>query len=107
MEEPLIIDRMLFWKAPNREDDCEAGVANGSALRSCPGRGDQAKSGDRNIFECMELYKNREDVPDANFGVFATLIADAFSLQTRPSCLRCGLSNNEWIGSGEHMQEQL
>lgn len=30
----------------------------------------------------MKLYRNRDVVPVANFGLYATLIADAFPLDT-------------------------
>jgi hypothetical protein len=48
-EEPLIMFRRLLWSAPKREGDWSAGVPNGSWVWSWSGRGDHAKSGDRNI----------------------------------------------------------
>jgi hypothetical protein len=45
----LIIPRMLFWSALNRDSLCDAGVPNGSWLRSWSGRGDQLNNGDRNM----------------------------------------------------------
>jgi hypothetical protein len=45
--------RMLLWSAPKRDDDCDAGVPNGSCARSWSGLGDQLKSGDRNMVICI------------------------------------------------------
>jgi hypothetical protein len=59
---------MLLWRAPKRDDDGEAGVPKGSWLRSWPGRGDQANSGDLNMARpfmdpgCVEVFKNRDAV---------------------------------------------
>tara|TARA_R110002003_G_scaffold112_18_gene9718 strand:+ start:21721 stop:21942 length:222 start_codon:yes stop_codon:yes gene_type:complete len=49
IEEPLIMFRILLCSAPNRDEDCDAGVPNGSWFWSWPGRGDHANSGDRNM----------------------------------------------------------
>jgi hypothetical protein len=57
-DEPLIIFRMLLWSAPKRDGDCDAGVPNGSWLWSWSGRGDHAKSGDRNILMRCSVFKS-------------------------------------------------
>jgi hypothetical protein len=45
--------RILVWSAPKRDDDCDAGVPNGSWARSSSGLGDQLNSGDRNMVICI------------------------------------------------------
>jgi len=47
IDDPLTIPRTLLRNALNRDVDCVAGVASKSWFWS--GRGDQAKSGDRNM----------------------------------------------------------
>jgi hypothetical protein len=50
IDDPLTMDRTLVFHAPNLDGDCVGGVAK-EASRSWfwSGRGDQAKSGDRNM----------------------------------------------------------
>jgi hypothetical protein len=47
IDDPLTMDRTLLLNAPNLDGDCVTGEASRSWFWS--GRGDQAKSGDRNM----------------------------------------------------------
>ena len=110
MEEPLIIVRMLLWRALNRDGACVAGVPNGSWLWSWPGRGDQLKRGDRNMMVRIQSVTARgptkiEVRSRCLFWCTQVLIANACLASTR--CLVYVRFVQWQMGdSGAHMQEQ-